>query len=139
MDREPQTYDELRARYLAVKNRLGGVTGPTGVVPIERVTLPQEPKILIDQPVLQVRLHNRKFTAMLREVAAMHGIDPTIVRSSTIKPDVVKVRREVFYRAKNELNLAYAEIGRLMDVRHSTVIYGIKKYEDGIAPSANFC
>ena len=127
MDREPQTYDELRARYLAVKNRLGGVTGPTGVVPIERVTLPQEPKILIDQPVLQVRLHNRKFTAMLREVAAMHGIDPNIVRSSTIKPDVVKVRREVFYRAKNELNLAYAEIGRLMDVRHSTVIYGIKK------------
>ena len=139
MDREPQTYDELKARYLAVKNRLGGVTGPTGVVPIERVTLPQEPKILADQPVLQVRLHNRKFAAMLREVAAMHGIDPNTVRSPTIKADVVKVRREVFYRAKNELHLAYAEIGRLMDVRHSTVIYGIKKYEDGIAPSANFC
>ena len=139
MDREPQTYDELKAKYLAVKKRLGGVSGPTGVVPIERVTLPQEPKILSDQPVLQVRLHNRKFAAMLREVAAMHGIDPNIVRSPTIRADVVKVRREVFYRAKNELNLAYSEIGRLMDVRHSTVIYGIKKYEDDIASGANLC
>jgi len=132
MDREPQTYDELKARYLAVKKRLGGVTGPTGVVPHERVTLPQENKILEDQPVLQVRLNNRKFVAMLREVAAIHGIDPNIVRSPTIKADVVKVRREVFYRAKNELNLPYSEIGRLMAVRHSTVIYGIKKYEGAL-------
>ena len=76
MDREPQTYDELKARYLAVKKRLGGVTGPTGLVPPERVTLPQESKILEDTPVLQVRLYNRKFVTMLREVAAMHGIDP---------------------------------------------------------------
>jgi chromosomal replication initiation ATPase DnaA len=139
MDREPQTYDELKAKYLAVKKRLGGVSGPTGVVPIERVTLPQESKILEDAPVLQVRLHNRKFATMLREVAAMHGIDPNIVRSPTIRADVVKVRREVFYRAKNELNLAYSEIGRLMDVRHSTVIYGIKKYQKGIASRVKNC
>jgi len=26
-----------------------------------------------------------------------------------------------------------------MDVRHSTVIYGIKKYEDDIASGANLC
>ena len=139
MDREPQTYDELKARYLAVKKRLGGVTGPTGLVPPERVTLPQESKILEDTPVLQVRLYNRKFVTMLREVSAMHGIDPNIVRSPTIKADVVKVRRGVFYRAKNELNLAYSEIGRLMDVRHSTVIYGIKKYQKGIAPRVKNC
>ena len=107
MGAEPQTYDELRAKYLAVKKRLGGVSGPTGVVPIERVKLPQEAKDLTDQPVLQVRLHNRKFAVMLREIAAMHGIDPNIVRSPTIKSDVVKVRREVFYRAKTELNLGY--------------------------------
>jgi hypothetical protein len=135
MDREPQTYDELKARYLAVKRRLGGVAGPTGLVPPERVALPTESDSLAHQPILQVRLHNQKFTAILREVAAMHGIDPNIVRSPTIKADVVKVRREVFYRAKNELNLAYAEIGRLMDVRHSTVIYGIKIFEQGLHPA----
>lgn len=134
MDREPQTFDELKAKYLAVKKRLGGVVGPTGVVPPERVKMPQENKILADQPVLQVKLPNKRFTAMLREVAAMHGIDPNIVRSPTIKSDVVKVRREVFYRAKNELNLAYSEIGRLMDVRHSTVIYGCRKYEEDLHP-----
>ena len=132
MDREPQTFDELRARYLAVKKRLGGVTGPTGVVPPERVKLPQENKLLADQPVLQVKLPTKRFTAMLREIAAMHGIDPNIVRSPNIKPDVVKVRRELFYRAKNELHLPYSEIGRLMDVRHSTVIYNCKKYEQDL-------
>ena len=46
MDREPQTYDELKAKYLAVKKRLGGVSGPTGVVPIERVTLPDRKSVV---------------------------------------------------------------------------------------------
>jgi Bacterial dnaA protein helix-turn-helix len=130
MDREPETYDELRARYLAVKKRLGGVSGPTGIVPIERVSPPPDPAP--ELPVLNVKIPNQRFMAMLREVAAMHGIDPNIIRSPTIKQDVVKVRRELFYRAKKELNLGYTEIGRLMAVKHSTVIYGIKQYEKGL-------
>ena len=91
MDREPQTYDELRARYLAVKKRLGGVSGPTGIVPIERVLPPKDSQP--DVPMLKVKIPNQRFTAMLREVAAMHNMDPNIIRSPTIKQDVVKVRR----------------------------------------------
>jgi hypothetical protein len=137
MECEPQTVDELRARYLAVKKRLGGVAGPTGVVPIERVNLPHA--LVKDQRPVSlwaVRLPCQKFTAMLREVAEMHGLDPEIVKSQTLKQNVLKVRQELFYRAKNELKLGYSQIGHLMHTTHSTVIYGYKRHEKRLAQGA---
>jgi hypothetical protein len=137
MEREPQTVDELRARYLAVKKRLGGVAGPTGVVPHQRVNLPH-PLVQDTRPpsLLAVRLPCQKFTSMLREVAEMHGLDPEIVKSQTLKQNVVKVRQELFYRAKKELNLGYSQIGHLMHTTHSTVIYGVKRHEKRLAQDA---
>ena len=136
MEREPQTYAELKAKYLAVKRRLGGVVGPTGVVPPERVSRAVSVASR-GTPVLEVRIPNKKFVAMLKEIAEMHGVNPNLIRSPTIRHDVVKVRRELFYRAKNELHLGCSEIGRLMGVTHSTVIHGLKKYEEGLRTAQN--
>jgi len=138
MEPEPSTFNELRAHYIAVKKRLGGVSGPTGVVPLSRVKLPHA----VDSqgnpsPVLDVNIPTNRFTRMLREVAAMHGIDPEIVKSPTRKPDVIKVKQEILYRAKNELKMGVSQIGNMLKVSHSTVIYGVKCHEKRIASSAN--
>jgi len=134
MGGEPKTYAELRAHYLAVKNRLGGVAGPTGVVPIVQLDKPQErPRKEEDQRFLAVHVPKSQFIKMLREAAEIHGMDPEIVRMPTRKYDVIKVRQELYYRAKNELNLGYSLIGRMMNVSHSTVMHGIKQHEKKLA------
>jgi hypothetical protein len=135
MDREPQTIDELRARYIATKKRLGGVSGPTGVVPFERVHLPQDRLEAQDKPmdILQIVPPKMRFTAMLRELARMHNLDPNMVKSSCLNRDIVKVRQELFYRAVNELGLGYSQIGRMMQTTHSTVIYGVKAHKKRLA------
>ena len=132
MDREPQTIDELKARYLAVKKRLGGVSGPTGVVPVERVRVsPDRREIRSD--ILEVAPPKMRFTAMLRELAKMHDLDPDIVKSPCYKHDVIRVRQELFYRAVNELGMGYSQIGRMMHTTHSTVMYGVKAHQKRLA------
>jgi len=138
MECEPKTFNELRAHYVAVKKRLGGVSGPTGVVPFSRVKLPHA----VDAqgnlwPILDVNIPTNRFTRMLREVAAMHGIDPEIVKSPTRKPNVIKVKQEILYKAKNELKMGVSQIGNMLKVSHSTVIYGVKCHEKRIASGAN--
>jgi hypothetical protein len=137
MGEEPQTFDELRAHYLAVRKRLGGVVGPTGVVPLARVKLPHKAFGDIPDPLFDVNIPTNRFTKMLREVAAMHNLNPEIVKSSTRKPNVVRVKQEVLYRAKNELGLGVGQIGNLMHISHSTVIYGVKSHQKRLASSAN--
>jgi len=134
MDREPQTVDELRARYIAMKKRLGGVSGPTGVVPIERVRWAQE-KPVMPSSVLEIVPPKMRFSSMLREVAKMHNLDPDIVKNPCPKHDVIRVRQELFYRASNELGMNYSQIGLMMHTTHSTVIYGIKAHEKRLAES----
>lgn len=138
MECEPKTFNELKAHYVAVKKRLGGVSGPTGVVPLSRVKLPHA----VDahstlSPILDVNIPTNRFTRMLREVAAMHGIDPEIVKSPTRKPNVIKVKQEILYKAKNELKMGVSQIGNMLKVSHSTVIYGVKCHEKRIASGAN--
>lgn len=137
MECEPKTFNELRAHYTAVKKRLGGVSGPTGVVPLSRVKLPH----LSDThsnllPILNVNIPTNRFMRMLREVAAMHGMDPEIVKSPTRKPAVIKVKQEILYKAKTELNMGVSQIGNMMKVSHSTVIYGVRSHQKRIASDA---
>ena len=138
MEHEPKTFNELKAHYVAVKKRLGGVSGPTGVVPLSRVQLPHavdaQGKL---SPIMDVNIPTNRFTRMLRDVAAMHGMDPEIVKSPTKKPDVIKVKQEILYRAKKDLGMGVSQIGNMMHVSHSTVIYGVKSHEKRIASGAN--
>jgi hypothetical protein len=138
MECEPKTFNELKAHYVAVKKRLGGVSGPTGVVPLSRVKLPHAVDAQGNlSPILDVNIPTNRFTRMLREVAAMHGMDPEIVKSPTRKPDVIKVKQEILYKAKNELKMGVSQIGNMLKVSHSTVIYGVKCHEKRIASGAN--
>lgn len=139
MEREPQTYDELKAHYLAVKKRLGGVSGPTGLVPPSRLNIANDENWTISsqsvgQSILGINLNNeRRFRLMLQEVARMHGLDPAIVCGPSIKQNIVKVRHELLYRAKNELKLTYSQIGNFMNLRHSTIIHAVKSHEKRLA------
>jgi len=138
MECEPKTFNELKAHYVAVKKRLGGVSGPTGVVPLSRVKLPHSVDAQGNlSPILDVNIPTNRFTRMLREVAAIHGMDPEIVKSPTRKPDVIKVKQEILYKAKNELKMGVSQIGNMLKVSHSTVIYGVKCHEKRIASGAN--
>jgi hypothetical protein len=139
MEREPQTYDELKAHYLAVKKRLGGVSGPTGLVPPSRINFVDDENWTVSahasgQSILGINVANeRKFRLMLQEVARMHNLDPAIVCGPSIKQNIVKVRHELFYRAKNELKLTYTEIGNFMNMRHSTIIHAVKSHQKRLA------
>ena len=140
MDYEPQTVDELRARYLAVKKRLGGVSGPTGVVPLSRVKLPHKYDANDGSAsVFDVNIPTNRFTKMLREVAAFHGLNPDIVKSSRKLPDIVRVKQEVIYRAREELGMPVGQISNLMHLSHSTVIYGYRSHKKRIASDAKHC
>jgi len=68
---------ELRMHYEGVKRRLHGLSGPTGL----RVPKPPAPPVEKTAPetVFVIDTPRSRFVKMLKEVAAMHGIDPAEV------------------------------------------------------------
>ena len=116
---------ELRMHYEGVKRRLHGLSGPTGLrvpQPPEkpREETPKESVFVFDTP-------RSKFVKMLKEVAEMHGIDPSEVMEKNRKYPVVRVRQEVFVKAHDDLNLSFSAIGRIMNLDHTTVMHGYYK------------
>jgi hypothetical protein len=135
---EHKTYDELRAHYIAVRKRLGGIRTATGVVPPARVFReipPPPPVVEPKKPVknetfmLDVKLPRYRFIEMLRNIAAKHGVDPSEVLSSSRKQNLIHVKHEVQYHARYDLGMTFFQIGNLFKNDHSTVIYGIKKHK----------
>lgn len=131
---EPKNFDELRAHYLAVRKRLGGVGGATGVVPPHRVfrEVKKNPPIEIhpakpatDKFLLDVKLPRYRFIEMLRNVAAKHGVDPSEVISPSRKRSIVYAKHEVQYHARHDLGMTLQQIGNLFNNDHTTIIYGI--------------
>lgn len=116
---------ELRMHYEGVKRRLHGLSGPTG---LRAPKIPEKPKVeATPETVFVIDTPRSRFVHMLKEVAAMHGIDPAEVMEKTRKYNVVRVRQEVFVKAHDDLNLSFSAIGRIMDLDHSTVMHGYYK------------
>ena len=129
----PKTYGELKAHYLAVSKRLNGVTGGTGVVPIERVYRQSEQAdhhVASTTFALETEMPHYKFIRMLRQVAASHNIDPALVMSNSMAKNVLSVRREVQWKARTELKMSYAKIGRIMKRDHTSVLSAVKKWQE---------
>jgi len=117
--------DELRLHYKGIRGRLYGLSGPTGLrapQPPERPTNEPEP-----ETVFAINTHRHRFIKMLKEVAAMHGIDPAEVMERNRRYPVVRVRQEVFVRARDDMNMSFSSIGRIMGLDHATVMHGYYK------------
>lgn len=143
---EPKTFDELRAHYLAVSKRLGGVRGATGVVPPARVFRPVKPnppieiepkKASPDSFILDVKLPRYRFIEMMRTIAAKHGVDPEAVMAPSRKKVICVAKQEVQYRAKHELGMTLSQIGNIFKNDHTSILYGIRKHEERIKAQAN--
>lgn len=66
--------------------------------------------------------------AIVRAVAAKHGIDPQYLLGGYRSPPVVKARWEAFALIKAYTGNSYPEVGRFFGKNHSTVIYGIARF-----------
>lgn len=132
-------YTELRNRYAAVRKQLYGLKGPTGVVPPS--TMPEKPnhvqdpvqvvEVVPEAKSVLVRLENATPAMMhlIREIADKHGIDPNVITKPNRKVPAVLCRWEVYYRAKTELGMSYNKIARVFKTDHTTVMHGVKKFD----------
>lgn len=143
---EPKTFAELKAHYLAVKQRLGGVAGGTGVVPPNRVFRPKTEKdiehaLKHDQKfALKVNIPNDRFVRMLREVAVMHDMDPNVILEKSARDrNLVSIRHEVLWKAKNDLKMSYMELSRLLHRDHTSIMYMVKKHQKTLDNSVSVC
>jgi hypothetical protein len=138
---DPKSLQELKAHYLAVKKRLGGVAGGTGVVAPAVVFRAPEPDAEPEKPVdafmFDIKVPRYKFVQMLRDVAHMHGVDPQIVLSPCAKRDIVVVRHEVQYKARNDLGMTLTQIGRIFNRDHTTVLNAVRSHQKKIDAKAH--
>lgn len=123
------------AHYKAVRNRIAGVKTPPPPEPKPQskgrtlYSAPIGPVIVRDW--IDVRTPDKPpFRKILDEVLAKHGVSYPQFAGRSRVARYVQARREVWFRASRETELSLKQIGRLSGGRdHSTVIYGIYRYE----------
>lgn len=122
------TVDELRARYAAIRRRLYGLSGPTGVIPPKRLGEPLPPAAPPNYSYFRFAAPSR-FVKLIIQVATNHNIAPEVIVDKTRKATVVRARQELFYRAHHEQQMSHSQIGRYMKCDHTTVMHGVKQHE----------
>lgn len=122
------TVDELRARYAAIRRRLYGLSGPTGVLPPKRLGEPLPPAPPPNYSYFRFAAPSR-FVNLIVQVATNHKIAPEAIVDKTRKAPVVRARQELFYRAHYEQAMSHSQIGRYMKCDHTTVMHGVKQHE----------
>lgn len=68
---------------------------------------------------------------LIRKVAEIHNVTVDDMMGNGRTSKFVEARQEAFY-ALHKRGLSYSEIGRIMNRDHSTVMYGVRKYLDGV-------
>jgi len=82
-------------------------------------------------PPVPVRPDPMHWKAILREVAAKHGmsVEAMLVRSR--KPAVSHPRQEAMWRMKRETTMSYPAIARRLRMKdHTTAIHGVKAHQE---------
>ncbi len=138
VDGDSRYVSQLKARYAAVKRKLYGVSGPTGVIP--PAEYPEKPILKSEKTIIQVTPEagvlvmlehaTPSFMRLMREVTDKHEINPADLMKPCRKPHFVACRFELYYRAHKELNFSYNRIGRIMKVDHTSVIHGVQRYPE---------
>lgn len=132
--------NELQQHYKAVRARLWA-----GAIP--SVAPPPPPPPPLEPPALSVSMREQfreahellkvagvagvpKWKLILREVCELHGVTMDQLTSHNRSKKFIAARMLAYYRLNKELNLSLPQIGRYIGDRdHSTVFYGIKRYE----------
>ena len=144
-----RTLEELHAHYKAVRARLDAPIKKEPAVrliypepakypdPLDLPVAPIIPDVVgevgepIQAPTVTAETPARK---ILIEVAAKHGMPPTVFRSKSRGTAYVLCRQEAAYRLKYELRFSLSQIGHLMGHRdHTTVLHAIRRYEKNLA------
>lgn len=134
------SYNELRAHYLAVKKRLGGLGPSAGLVPMHAVRpQPPEPEIEEVEPIVEPEptvitwtvdgLPKNNFFRILMDVARKYNIDPNKIIEPNRRIGMVKIRREVVWRAVNEAGYSRSQVGRFLKRDHTTIIHDLYCWE----------
>ena len=122
------TVEELRARYAAIRRRLYGLSGPTGVVPPKRLGEPLPPADAAPYSYFRFAAPKR-FVNLIIQVACDHKIAPEVIVDKSRKAPVVRARQDLFYRASTQENMTASQIGRYFGCDHTTVLHGVKQHE----------
>jgi hypothetical protein len=133
MNTDTLSYNELKAHYIAVRQRLGGLGKPAGLVPIQAVkSLPKQEPEPVQEPEVVWRidgLPNNNFAKFLRQVAEKHNIDPKILMSNDRRKNIVMIRREVIWGAHKTLNYSQSQIARWLKKDHTSINHAVKMWE----------
>jgi len=141
MNEKQWTYSELKAHYIAVRKRLGGLGKSAGLVPItvapvieppapEPEPLPPKSKWEIDS------IPNNAFKRYLIFWAWKKDIDPNVLISQNRRKEIAPLRHNFFYDAYRDLDYSQSQIARFMNRDHTTVNNSIKLWEEKIRVSA---
>ena len=131
--------NELQQHYKAVRARLWAGAPPPPVVvrpppPPPRST-PTSEQFREAHELLKIAgvAGVPKWKLILREVCEQHGISMDQLTSHNRAKHLIDARMLAYYRLHKELGLSLPQIGRYIGDRdHSTVFYGIKRYESNL-------
>ena len=136
-----QSYSELKAHYIAVKKRLGGLGPSAGLVPIAAVR-PQPPQPVI-APLCEIapseplnyrfrtpKLPRNQFFHILVEVATKHEVTPDELIGHNRRAKIVWIRREVIWRAVKEQKYSIARVARWLQKDHTTIIHDLRRWAE---------
>jgi hypothetical protein len=71
------------------------------------------------------------FKRCLRAVSEVYAVSPDVILSNKRKAAIVRARQHLYWVLYNERSdLSLPAIGRLVNRDHSTVLFGIKKFEE---------
>lgn len=65
---------------------------------------------------------------IVSEVAQKYNVTPNILRGRSLHRQLTHARREVYKRLREERNLSYSAIGRIMGNRNENTIVSVVKY-----------
>ena len=140
MKQDFDNYNELRAHYMAVKKRLGGLGNSPGLVPLRR---PEDPKILAPTIKKEVKIiwevdhiPKNNFYDLIIRTAEKYGIHPQQILNPGRKKNIIKIRSEVIYHAMRDLNYSSLRVGNWLNKDHKTILHALKSYERTHAPIA---
>ena len=137
MNTETMTFNELRAHYLAVKKRLGGLGKSAGLVPIEAIKkrpieLPVE---LIEEKIEEPKTFRvetvpmNNFGKLLIKIARENDVDPNFLVGSSRKAYLVKIRRKVVWQAVHDLKYPANRVAKWLKKDHTTILHDLYCYE----------
>jgi hypothetical protein len=90
--------------------------------------MPRKPTFIVDPVFLKLITPRRRLIADIAAVGITYGVSIRHIMSKKRTHRVVHARQAAFFMVKFTLGYSLADIGRLFDVDHTTVLHGIGRH-----------